>query len=34
MIEDNPPENDVPNDNEFELLKYIDVDALPDDNDV
>ena len=34
IIEENPPENDVANDKEFELLKYIDIDAIPDDNDV
>ena len=34
IIEDNQPENDVANDKEFEQLKYIDIDAIPDDNDV
>ena len=34
MIEENPPENDIANDKEFEQLKYIDIDAIPDDNDV
>ena len=34
MIEENPLENEVANDKEFEQLKYIDIDAIPDDNDV
>ena len=34
MIEENPSENYFTNDKEFEQLKYIDIDAIPDDNDV
>ena len=34
MIEENQPENDIANDKEFEQLKYIDIDPIPDDNDV